>query len=254
MPQQRYISNELTHFLGGSEREKGGNYEGRQYSLLQTILSTGCLKSKNSPDCNDQRHEFVESFTEKFSSNKKFDGEWVCFCDIPVPDFGIHMVKYSRFGIAFEKEFLASKGANPVFYIANSSTIGFVPRQLLFDNIIEGELRKLRSLNAALSWNRGKGLSLHSEKGEIQNLTPDQTIAIRDFLTLLQLNVFSYAKFFDLGTDDAETNYYMEREWRLIGSLKFEMSDVSRIILPKEYSSRLRHDFPEFTGQVSFAE
>ena len=47
----------------------------------------------------------------------------ICFCDIPVSDFVIHTRKYSRFGIAFPKSYLLSKGANPVFYMANDSVV-----------------------------------------------------------------------------------------------------------------------------------
>jgi hypothetical protein len=35
----------------------------------------------------------------------------------------IHMMKYSRFGISFRRDFLVSLGANPVFYIANNSPV-----------------------------------------------------------------------------------------------------------------------------------
>ena len=47
----------------------------------------------------------------------------VCFSDIPVPDLGIHMGKFSRFGLAFNKSLLIKRGANPVFYVAGNSLI-----------------------------------------------------------------------------------------------------------------------------------
>src|SRR5262249_10646482 len=46
-----------------------------------------------------------------------------CFCDIPLSDLGLHMQKYSRFGISFRKSVLLKKGANPVFYMANDSIV-----------------------------------------------------------------------------------------------------------------------------------
>jgi hypothetical protein len=55
----------------------------------------------------------------------------VCFCDIPLPDLPLHMTKYSRFGIAFRREFLISFGANPVFYVANNATVAVTTVELL---------------------------------------------------------------------------------------------------------------------------
>jgi hypothetical protein len=44
-------------------------------------------------------------------------------------------------------------------------------------------------------------------------------------------------KFFDarLPPDD-ERNYYMEREWRIMGGVSFSLSDVTRVLLMEEYS------------------
>ena len=63
------------------------------------------------------------------SGDEAFKYEVVCFCDIPEADLGIHVRKYSRFGLGFKKAFLIEKGACPVFYVANDS---LVPAQELF--------------------------------------------------------------------------------------------------------------------------
>ena len=59
--------------------------------------------------------------TTALSTNDVYSGEVICFCDIPVEDFEVHMQKYSRFGVSFPKSFLASRDANPVFYIAKDA-------------------------------------------------------------------------------------------------------------------------------------
>ena len=38
----------------------------------------------------------------------------------------------------------------------------------------------------------------------------------------------------------------MEREWRLIGAMRFELSDVARVILLESYRSSFRREFPDF--------
>jgi Putative abortive phage resistance protein AbiGi, antitoxin len=54
----------------------------------------------------------------------------VCFCDIPTPDLAIHVGKYSKFGLAFTKEFLIEQGACPVFYVANEGPVPINPDAL----------------------------------------------------------------------------------------------------------------------------
>jgi hypothetical protein len=55
-----------------------------------------------------------------------FSGSYICFCDIPVADFSIHVEKYSRFGIGFRKPYLVGKGASPVLYVANTARVSSV--------------------------------------------------------------------------------------------------------------------------------
>jgi hypothetical protein len=70
-------------------------------------------------------------------------------------------------------------------------------------------------------------------------------------LALLR-NVFSFCKFFDSSLDDAHTEYYyMEREWRVLDTIKFKLSDVHRVILPRRYSKRFRQDVPGYKGKVT---
>ena len=98
MSTQRYVSPELTHFVGK------GLAEDEQYSVLvKDILKTGWLKWHSR---NDTPKEVLKSLTIVSGSRPRDDTEaWdpqvVCFCDIPVTDLEIHMKKYSRFGLSF---------------------------------------------------------------------------------------------------------------------------------------------------------
>jgi hypothetical protein len=109
---QRYISKELTHFVGR------GLSEEEQYSfLVDSILKSGWLR--HSP------RAVVPGPTEVLQSGgvslsiapndpdippgELYKPQVVCFCDIPVSDLEIHIRKYSPFGLSFLKPFLVEK-------------------------------------------------------------------------------------------------------------------------------------------------
>lgn len=115
MAEQRFMSSELAHFVG-----RGCQTEHKQFNLLVNIAREGWLKPR--PDY----EEFLGDLTVSPPENPLSSGELlpmscVCFCDIPPADAPFHMGKYSRFGLAFSKQFLVSRGANPVHYIAAES-------------------------------------------------------------------------------------------------------------------------------------
>ena len=62
-------------------------------------------------------------------------------------------------------------------------------------------------------------------------------------------------KFFDPTKDeDHEENFYMEREWRVLGTVAFSLEEVARIILPPSFAKRFRTDVPEYWGQLTFPD
>jgi hypothetical protein len=251
---QRYISKELTHFVGRHLRT-----EEDQYELLRLILETGELRP-------NAVHVWANGYAlgvhghEKLSSNKAYEAAVVCFCDIPVEDFEIHMCKYSRCGLAFSKAFLVEKDVNPVFYIAQNavprfSTMGeqhLLPgatRDQVFDAFYEeysaamGELMNLRNAERIR---------------ECGSMPPGPLLRLLDRIEQLKHFwddlIFSHMLFFDTRKpEDSKENLYMEREWRARGSVRFTLNDVSRIIIPKNYGERFRGDFPKYFGQVTFS-
>ena len=227
---QRYVSDELTHFAGRGLREE------EQYALLvDTILKSGRLGRGEKYYAN---LAYGVRMDKSLSSNEMLDCAMVCFCDIPVADFEIHMQKYSRFGLAFLKSLLIAKGVRPVFYVPKEDSVikGFKDVQELYANLNQIVLGAL-----ALGEQCPESLKLFTGKLHVGNLE-------------FAKSIIGYLKFFDIGTTDTDpTNYYMEREWRVLGQVQFALSDVWRIIVPSEYANRLRADLPEYTGQVTFS-
>lgn len=113
---QRYVSNELSHFVGRGQTEEV------QYDILvNKILKTGWLTYP--PHDISRPRSLGLDFSNLISDDKALQYEVVCFCDIPDSDLSIHVKKYSKFGLAFKKEFLIAKGTCPVFYVANEGQV-----------------------------------------------------------------------------------------------------------------------------------
>lgn len=237
---QRYISKELTHLIGKELPD-----DEKRYELLIKIITEGWIT--HWPHEPKMASPLMITLGARISNNEMYNPSCICFCDIPVTDLDIHMGKYSRFGISFLKSFLALKGASPVFYIANKSSVYMhskTNRADYFDSSMKAfhEFKEVLYRTVPMPERKDPWrLELHNKFVEV--------------VRFLEFEVFSYIKGFDntLHEDD-DKNYYMEREWRIIGNLKFDLDDVYRVILPKEFAKRFREDMPSYAGQVTLID
>ena len=239
MTLQRYVSDELTHFVGRGLRALPEGEE-RQYALLVNILRGGQLGT-------DKTKHIVYTDASKFSENEYYKPNMVCFSDIPVPDLAIHMAKFSRFGLAFKKSFLVAKGANPVFYLPREAQIETSPgRQVDLASHFDQRHQMILSLFRNLPT---------MGDGDMPSLAPSLTNQqVNDLLSFLIYHFFSLCKFYDAGlAADDPANYYMEREWRVFGRLDFDLQQVSRVIFPERFAMRFRDDLPEYYGEIIFS-
>jgi len=108
---QRYISKELTHFIGRGKRTNS------QYKLLIKILKEGRLYNPN------VGVNLAVNLSAKISQNEMYLPQMVCFSDIPVEDLTIHKNKFSSIGIAFNKDFIVKQGGVPIHYIPAQSHV-----------------------------------------------------------------------------------------------------------------------------------
>jgi hypothetical protein len=252
---QRYVSKELSHFAGQAKPES------EQYETLLKILRSGPLLAQNavpSAVMADGRPpppglELLINPDEPVG--EKFKGNAVCFCDIPVEDLGIHTGKYSRFGLSFLKDFLVARGASPVFYLDNQApvdsllgSLGLAPASR--EEIFDVGLRLTHELLHELQFGR-TGPS--GERSEPWAREGHDISRIRDIRNFLGFHVSAFLKPFDASTADTEPeNYYMEREWRVLGNVVFAVEEVYRVFLPQEYARRFRDDLPEYAGKLTF--
>jgi hypothetical protein len=67
----------------------------------------------------------------------------------------------------------------------------------------------------------------------------------------IEHHIMCFMKFFDSSLpDDDPNNFYMEREWRVVGDVEFDLKDVCRIILPKAFAKRFRNEHPDYAGAL----
>ena len=290
---QRYVSNELSHFVGKGQTEE------KQYDILvNKILKTGWLTYP--PHDISRPRSLSLDFSSLISDDKALKYEVVCFCDIPDSDLTIHVNKYSKFGLAFKKDYLIAKGACPVFYVANESPVstnavftpdnfatdlikaaqerGWVDRALYFSTSIRALLDIFAALDAMCCdedkrfFKGGSVLSAAECKtrfGQLLGLSITQIAATESalrssvlaaknialFRDFLIAEVFSFIKCFDAKrTFDDDANYYREREWRVGNHVNFSLTDVSRVFFPSTYAKRFREDLPSYIGQISFID
>lgn len=259
MRQQRYVTNELAHFVGRALRHD----ETAQYELFADVLRTGLLVNKVGLS-GEMTHEGIDRATSMHGViGGPLFGElaerhvmsMVCFCDIPEPDLAIHQRKYGRFGLSFRKAFLINKGARPVYYVAdNTSTIPFGKPRPIKDRFNQ-RVAEMDALSRVLSRRRLELQGQPDSEPSGIGWSIEQVEQVHELITWVNAELLGYVKGFDAtASDEDEENVYMEREWRTPFSVRFSLDDVSRIFLPREFAQRFREDFRTYMNQLSFVD
>lgn len=237
---QKYVSNELTHFVGRKSKT-----DEERYAVLAKILTDGQLTY----DPNKPRHAGISTYgiggsiSVDFSTNEMYLPTMVCFCDIPINDLSIHMQKYGNFGISFNKDFIVKKGGRPVFYIPKRA----VSRISDFQDVAQyftPKIRDYQNLFECLRTTSPVDLPLN-----IQTLMSENPNIIEGLKLFFDYSIFCYIQCFDHTLNDEDANnYYFEREWRVVGDVDFTLDDVKRVFIPESYEVKIRQEFPNYKG------
>ncbi|MCH7592867.1 MAG: hypothetical protein IH989_08825, partial [Planctomycetes bacterium] len=239
MEQQRYVSNELTHFVGRDDTSPEA-----KFARLKKIIETGNLQAAylypwhTPPEKRAKAEEKAPHFLRQKLGETREGPSWgpntggssgslmggtllggtaLCFCDIPVADLAIHMSRYGHFGLSFRKSFLAGRGATPVFYVAKDAIVG------------GKDLEAGKPLGSVLD-EVARDLAVLLDSLQGNDPLPGSTT--KPLFVLIELNrrVLGLIQGFDAAMDARdEQNCYMEREWRMLRSLHFELDDVYRV-------------------------
>lgn len=269
-----YVSNKLCHFVGRSCRD-----DEERWSLLMKIIRSGKLlanpkDAKAEPSLKTHtQYKRIDELGEALS-----DIDCVCFCDIPDSELGIHTQKYSKFGIAFRKDFLVSAGTRPVHYIPktfNMETemkgrcISFDPAKYFVD-INRWNIYSLMLLDF-LNVENGDIIRLYEEKKKnsfiFQNFSDHFEENIPEVVKEKRLHQVMFAieshcmnnsafiKLFDpMLADDDPQNYYMEREWRCLQNVEFTLDDIVNVYMPESeiMSEIFMKQFPKLSDKIIY--
>lgn len=241
---QRYVSAELAHFVGR------GLAPEEQYRLLVKIINEGWIT--HPPHKPNISGNLSVNTHAKFSANDMYSPQIICFCDIPLADLGIHIAKYSPFGLSFSKDFLVEQGGCPVFYIplqANARLMKDVsPKK--FDDIGKGDYFDRMMLEYHFFVKLFCNLIMDKRQ---QPGVPEELQRFMKLTQFLNFHIFSYIKFYDHNSaEEQDDNYYLEREWRIVGNLHFAITDIQTVFIPTDYAPRFREDCPHYNSQLIF--
>jgi hypothetical protein len=259
-----YVSKMLTHFVGK------GRPLSEQYDILKKILRTGWLTHaphRDHPSLGTAIHP-----DRRFTDNEMINPDMICFCDIPLASQRIHTRKYGEFGIAFPKQWLAAQGANPVHYVARGSGVyrrkpelrkaqlprTTVPLEKYADLATEParlEDFELEPRGRVFDEHMIEFWELWREKVRLQEDSKPEVAALasRDLqmMVFLVTQIFGFMKTFDETLpDEHPENYYMEREWRRLGNLRFEPANVAAILVPLEFAKLFVKDCPDYADRL----
>ena len=270
-----YTSNLLCHFVGRSKANDDERFE-----LLLTIIKGGKLianlSNPSQPESIFQSGYHCEHVGEVFGRC-----DCVCFCDIPDLGLKIHTNKYSKFGMGFEKTFIAEQGANPVMYVpknypvvkcgGSTATGNFLPPRApeeYYPFLLKLATSFLPLMGsgytaACLSqWENGLKILGYGDHLKLFDKDIHQMLIEGKYYPLLFSlmqgisNQLQYVKLYDATLpDDHPDNYYMEREWRSLGNINFTIDDIKTLYLPnKEYISKFIKEFPKYKGDIFLFE
>jgi hypothetical protein len=244
--QQNYISEILFHFIG-----KDLQNEEEQYDLLKKIIIEGWISFPP-----HQQQSLPGSVSIDSMSTRKLEEminpECICFADIPKTDIDLHVKKYSKFGLGFDRIFLAENGANPVFYVEANSTVLIKSSNGTYEKVNLKEYYQMH-FSKTIFYFIMKILPI-MKKNSIETKSDTELQDLWDVFNFL-INVFSHFKPWNDSLDASDpSNFYYEREWRALNNIKFSISDVKLICLPNGFIDRFKTDFPQYHGEFKEIE
>lgn len=236
-----YHSDEFFHFVGHS---CPGNDE-VNYETLSKVIFSGCVSHPpHENSCGSV--SYTVYWDNSLESEKLIVPTVTCYADIPFDCLGIHIKKYGAFGISFPRELLIQYGARPVMYVPlrEDDWMSINGATLLKD--LEETYKGFHDL--VVSKIRQKSRSVSRSFGS-RPATKDE--AIQGILRAFTKDFLAFIKPFNsqLHEEDAD-NFYMEREWRKHGNLKFGPENVRKVVVARGFQVRLENDFPQYRGKV----
>jgi hypothetical protein len=235
-----YTSNELFHFVGhSSPSDNEANYQ-----VLLKVLRGKCI-SHPPHDGSWGVVQYTANWAEQIEDEKLVVPNITCYADIPFLSLGTHVSKYGKFGLSLPTSLLTQYGARPVTYIPMRSDDwqSIHGKTLLRD--IEAKVKGF--YKQVISVSKIKETISRSLGSEPQT-AEDACQQVHD---MLMKDFVAFVKPFNSELPPYHPdNYYMEREWRKYGNMKFVEEQVTRVIVSVGYKDRAEKDLPEYKGRI----
>tara|TARA_R110000787_G_scaffold278320_1_gene387998 strand:+ start:1559 stop:2056 length:498 start_codon:yes stop_codon:yes gene_type:complete len=156
------------------------------------------------------------------------------------------MKKYGYFGVSLERQYLVRFHARPVTYIPiyRSDDLGISGRTLIRDieSAVKGfyEYYLKTEENSEEAYSRG--LASFPDNAN-ESLSVLESTLLKDFIGFIK--PFNS----EINIEDPD-NYYMEREWRKLGNIKFEEQFVCTVVILCGYESDFLREFSQYKGRL----
>ena len=235
-----YTSDELFHFVGHSSPSD----DKKNYEKLGKVLRSNCV-SHFPHDNTWGKVSHITTWDNRLETEQLIVPTVTCYADIPFDALPIHVSKYGKFGIALPSWLLTKYGARPVMYIPMRSddlqSINGLSLLRDIEAIVKG-------FNEHVFEKRGEEPAEGRKLGKKPN-TPEAAIfaihsmLLKDFLAFIK-------PFNSELPHNHPNNFYMEREWRKYGNMKFETAQVSRVVVAKGYKEQAAKDFPAYEDRI----
>lgn len=238
--ENRYISDELFHFVGHSSP----NDDESNYQTLKKIIDSRCV-SHAPHDDNWGATTYTINWDGLLETEQLIIPSVTCYADIPFEALSLHVNKYGKFGIGFPRSRLTRYDARPVMYIPMRSDDWASPngRALLRD--IEAAVK---GFNESVVETLAEETLEHRRLGEVPSTHEGAISAVE---SVLHKDFLAFIKPFnsELPHNNPD-NFYMEREWRKYGNMKFEVADISRVVVAKGFKGQALADFPAYADLI----
>ena len=236
-----YVSPELFHFVGARHPDD----DEANFKILTQVINQGQIGNHPGGDGWGRTRYSIKKPPSKFPDDLVVP-DVTCFCDIPFEALPRHLATYGPFGISVLKPHAIMHGCRPVIYwpTRHDDRFGVTGTTVLED--VWAVYDSLTEHLAQVPEAERRDLERHL--GSRLTSLPKAADALHG---LFARELLSFLKFYDSELqDDDKNNFYMEREWRRLGNLKFKPQHVGCLVVPDHFVDRAIASFPQYASRV----
>jgi len=159
-----------------------------------------------------------------------------CVAEIPIQHISYHALRYGKFAIGFHRESLIKNGFNPVFYTFTSEGfIYHIINAIEYTSLIAKDIIGLSEMVKDVIIEMKDYIVDSSVKEKLIFPAFSLEKQYKDKLIYIDAVLQYFAAYIKTIKNDEFDTCYCEREWRKTENFIFEYSDISMIVMPREF-------------------